>query len=478
MTKSVGAGAVRDRGRGRAGLVEQKLLASVDRARLARLIRRERQAYVSAHRESERLFRRARSSQLAGVPMVWMTGWPGGFPPFIEAARGARVTDADGNTYIDFCLGDTGAMSGHSPEPVVEAVRERIERSGGLTVMMPSEDSIAVTEDLGRRFGLPLWQLTLSATDANRNVLRVCRHVQQRPFVLVFSYCYHGTVDETELIITPDGKPAHVIGNPGPAFNPLTTSKVVEFNDLEALREALRDGDVACVLMEPAMTNVGIVLPEPGYLEGVRQACDETGTLLVLDETHTWSAGPGGCTRAWGLRPDALTIGKALGSGVPVGAYGLSDELAERLLGDDDLDWTEGGGVGGTLAGNALSSAAARATLEAVLTEDAFARMIELGGRYARGAARVIEKYSAPWTVVQLGARAEYRFCPEPPRDGAESHAAEDLELDEYLHLYAANRGLLLTPFHNMVLMCPATTEADVDRLVEVFEEAVGELFA
>jgi glutamate-1-semialdehyde 2,1-aminomutase len=457
--------------------VEQQLAANIDRARLARLSEREQQTYIGAHRESERLFRRAQASQLAGVPMVWMTGWPGGFPPFIERARGARVTDADGNHYVDFCLGDTGAMGGHSPEPVVAAVRERIEGCGGLTVMTPTEDCIAVTEDLSRRFGLPLWQLTLSATDANRNVLRVCRQVQRRPYVLVFSYCYHGTVDETELIITPDGKPAHVIGNPGPAFDPLTTSKVVEFNDLDALREALRDRDVACVLMEPAMTNVGIVLPEPGYLDGLREACDETGTLLVLDETHTWSRGPGGCTRAWGLRPDALTLGKALGSGVPIGAYGLSAELAERLL-SDDLDWAEGGGVGGTLAGNALSSAAARATLEAVLTEQNFARMIDLGGRYARGVARVIEKHAAPWTVVQLGARAEYRFCAVPPRDGAQSHAAEDAELDEYLHLYTANRGVLLTPFHNMALMCPATTGADVDRLVQVFEEAVGELLA
>jgi glutamate-1-semialdehyde 2,1-aminomutase len=449
----------------------------IDRARLARLVEREQREYADGHRESRELFRRAQGSQLAGVPMVWMTGWPGGFPLFVDEARGNRVRDVDGHVYLDFCLGDTGAMGGHSPEPVVAAIRERVDTRGGLTVVSPTEDAIAVCEELGRRFGVPLWQLTLSATDANRNVLRVCRQVQQRPYVLVVSYCYHGTVDETELIITAEGEPAHVVGNPGPAFDPLTTSKVMEFNDLEALGGALAPRDVACVLIEPAMTNMGIVLPEPGYLDGVRRICDETGTLLVIDETHTWSAGPGGCTRAWGLRPDAVTIGKALGSGVPIGAYGLSRELGGRLL-DGDLDWTEGGGVGGTLAGNALSSAAARATLESVLTEKAFEHMIALGGRYARGVAGVIEKHGAPWTIVQLGARAEYRFCPAPPRNGGESEAAGDPDLEEYLHLYAVNRSILLTPFHNMALMCPATTEADVDRLLQILDEAVAELFS
>jgi glutamate-1-semialdehyde 2,1-aminomutase len=358
---------------------------------------------------------------------------------------------------------------------VVRAIRERVETSGGLTVMLPTEDSLVVCEELQLRFGLPFWQLTVSATDANRDLLRICRQVQRRPYVLVFSYCYHGTVDEAQIIID-EGRPALVVGNPGPPVDPTVTTKVVEFNDLEALEQALRPRDVACLLMEPALTNIGIVLPEPGYLEEVRRLCDETETVLIMDETHTWGAGPGGCTRAWGLRPDALTLGKALAAGIPMGAYGLSAALAERLLGDEGTDLVEGGGLGGTLAGNCLASAAARATLTEVLTEESFARMIALATRYTNGVAAAIEQHRLPWTIIQLGARAEYRFCPQPPRTGGESNAAEDHELDEYLHLYTINRGILLTPFHNMTLMCPATSERDVDRHIEVFEAAASEL--
>ena len=451
-------------------------LRVVDRARLGALIERERARYASEHLRSQEFFQRAHASLLAGVPMVWMTMWSGGYPLFFDEAHGNRVTDVDGHTYIDFCLGDTGSMSGHSPEPVVRAIRERVEKSGGLTVMLPTEDSLAVSEELQRRFGLPFWQLGLSATDANRNVLRICRQVLRRPYVLVFSHCYHGTVDETGLVIGADGRPMAKPGNPGPAVDPTTTSKVVEFNDLDALRDALCSLDVACVLMEPAMTNVGIVLPQPGYLAGVREVCDDTGTFLVIDETHTWSAGPGGCTRAWDLRPDAVTLGKTLASGVPIGAYGLSAEIAERILSDGEADLIDGAGVGGTLAGNALSSAAARATLAEVLTEGNFEHMIAVAGRYVEGVADVIDSRSVPWTILQLGARAEYRFCPEAPRSGGESFRAADHHLDEYLHLYSVNRGILMTPFHNMALMCPDTSDSDVDRHTEVFDDAVSEL--
>jgi len=453
-------------------------LRSLDRGRLRALLERERREYVAGHPRSLALYEDARGSLLAGVPMSWMAIWPGGFPVYFTKAHGNRITDVDGRTYIDFCLGDTGAMTGHSPEIVMEAVRKRISEDGGITTMLPTEDAAAVGRYLQRRFGLPYWQFTLSATDANRFVLRMARQVTRRPYVLVFSRCYHGTVDETVIVVGPDGRPMSKPGNVGPQVDPTLTTKVVEFNDVDALREALAPGDVAAVLMEPAMTNIGIVPPEPGFLDAVRALCDETGTLLINDETHTFSASYGGCTRAWGLRPDVVTVGKALGSGIPIGAYGVSKDFAERILADTEADLVDQGGVGGTLAGNALSLAAARATLEHVLTEENFARMIALCTEYTRGVQAVIDEHRAPWSIVQIGARAEYRFTPRVPRSGGESAAAHDAELDEYMHLYTINRGILMTPFHNMALMCPATSEADIDRHTLVFGEAVAELFA
>ncbi len=453
-------------------------LATLDRERLEELLARERQHYAAGHPRSLELFGRARETLLAGVPMSWMAMWSGGFPLYFDKARGSRVTDVDGHTYVDFCLGDTGAMTGHSPEVVMRAVQKRISEDGGITTMLPTEDAAYVGADLQRRFGLPYWQFTLSATDANRFVLRMARQVTHRPYVLVFSRCYHGSVDETVIVVGPDGEARSKPGNVGPQIDPTLTTKVVEFNDVDALREALTPRDVAAVLMEPAMTNIGIVPPEPGFLDVVRELCDETGTLLINDETHTFSASYGGCTRAWGLRPDIVTIGKALGSGIPIGAYGVSEDFAERILADADADLVDQGGVGGTLAGNALSLAAARATLEHVLTEENFARMIALATRYTEGVREVLASRCIPWSIVQIGARAEYRFAPEVPRNGGESAEAHDAALDEYMHLYTINRGILMTPFHNMALMCPATSEADVDRHTDVFAQAIDELFA
>jgi len=450
----------------------------IDRARLRALLERERAKYVSDHPRSRALFERATATLLGGVPMSFMGMLTGAFPLYFEGARGNRVTDVDGNTYIDFCLGDTGAMTGHSPVPVLEAVQERLQTKGGITTMLPTEDATYVGAELQRRFGLPYWQFALTATDANRWVLRMCRMAQKRPRVLVFSECYHGTVDETIVIVGPDGRPMAKPGNVGPQVDPTQTTRVVEFNDVEALAAALRARDVACVLMEPWMTNIGIVPPQPGFLEAVRALCDETGTLLINDETHTFSAGLGGCTRAYGLRPDVVTIGKAIAGGVPMGAYGVTEELAARILGDPDADLVDQGGIGGTLAGNAMASAAARATLEHVLTDEAFAHMIGLGTAYTEGVQSVLDEYAVPWVIVQLGARAEYRFCPQVPRTGYQSRAAHDAEIEEFMHLYTLNRGLFITPFHNMALMCPATSWADIDRHTEVFREAVRELLA
>jgi glutamate-1-semialdehyde 2,1-aminomutase len=432
------------------------------------VIERERAEFARRHPRSRELHERARGSLLAGVPMSWMTMWAGGHPVYLERAEGATLVDVDGNEYADLCLGDTGAMAGHSPEPVMRAIRER----AGLTTMLPTEDASWVGEELARRFGLPFWQFSLTATDANRWLLRMCRQVTRRPKVAVFNWCYHGSVDEA--FVTLDGSRE---GNVGPMVDPAETTRVAEFNELDAVEAALAHGDVACLLMEPALTNIGIVLPEEGFLDGVRELCTRHGTLLIVDETHTLSAGPGGCTAAWGLEPDAISLGKAIAGGVPIGAYGVSAELAERIAAEEDADYEDTGGVGGTLAGNALSLAAARATLGEVLTAEAFERMSGLRERFVAGVEAALERHAVPWSIVSLGARAEYRFSAEPPRTGAVSALAGDRDLEEYLHLYLLNRGVLITPFHNMALMCPATTEVQVDRHTEAFTAAVEELY-
>jgi len=449
----------------------------IDRGQLARLLERERELYRRSHPHSHKLFLDA--GHLFGrVPMTWMGKAAGGFPLYLSTARGARVEDVDGHRYVDFCLGDTGAMAGHSPAPVVAAVNRRYAELGGATAMLPTEDAEWVGAELTRRFGLARWSFTLTATDANRWAIRLARAVTGRPKILVNSYCYHGSVDESLIIATPGGGATSRPGNVGAPCEVTLTSRVSEFNDLDGLERELAHGDVAAVLMEPALTNIGIVLPEPGYLDGVRALTRAAGVLLINDETHTFSAGVGGATRAWSLQPDMLSIGKALGGGIPCGAYGLSEELAERIAAMRDLDLLDTGGVGGTLAGNALSVAAMRATLEHVLTEAAFTSMIALATRFTSQVQACITRHGLPWSITQLAARAEYRFVDPSPRTGSESAAAHDGDLDDYLHVFLANRGILMTPFHNMALMCPDTTTAEVDRHRDVFEQAVGELVA
>lgn len=407
--------------------------------------------------------------------MHWMVRSPGDFPLFVEEAAGAHFTDVDGRRYLDLCLGDTGAMTGHAPAPAVAALAERARR--GMTFMLPTEDAIFVGEELARRFGLPFWQMSLTATDANRFAIRLARHLTGRPRILVYNWCYHGSVDECFVTLR-DGIAGPRAGNLGPPVDPATTTRVVEFNDVPALEAALAPRDVACVLAEPVMTNIGIVHPAPDYHAALRDATRRTGTLLILDETHTICAGPGGYTGAHGLRPDMLTIGKPIAGGVPAAAYGLSEELARRVSASIRVDESDTGGIGGTLAGNALSLAAMRATLEHVLTDEAYARTIPLARRFADGVRSVIERRRLPWHVASLGCRAEYWFCERPPRNGSEAAAAVDPELDRYMHLAALNRGILLTPFHNMALFAPAATEADVDLHTRVFDETVAALQA
>jgi glutamate-1-semialdehyde 2,1-aminomutase len=451
--------------------------SGVDRALLAGLAHRERTVFAERRPRSAAAYQRA--DHLFGrVPMTWMNKTAAGFPVYFERAAGNRITDVDGHEYLDFCLGDTGAMAGHSPAPVVEAVHHRLAALGGATTMMPTEDAAAVGAELSRRFGLPYWSFALTATDANRWAIRLLRAVSGRPKILVNSYCYHGSVDESLIVVGPDGRGVSREGNVGAPVEVTGTSRVAEFNDLAGLERELAHGDVAAVLMEPALTNIGIVLPEPGYLAGVRELTRKHGAYLINDETHTFSAGPGGATAAWDLAPDVLTIGKAIAGGIPIGGYGLSAGLAESILGRTDLDLVDMGGVGGTLAGNPVSMAAARACLEQVLTEAAFDGMIATATAFATGLRKIIEGYGLPWSVSQLGARVEYRFADPAPRNGTESAAAADAELEDFLHVYLANRGVLLTPFHNMALMSPQTTTADVDRHHAIFADALSELTA
>jgi len=442
--------------------------------RIGELMDRERAAFVQAHPRSRNLFERSRHSLLGGVPMHWMAKWPGGFPVVVEDAEGAHFRCADGHDYVDLCLGDTGAMTGHGPAPSIAAITAQLQR--GMTTMLPTEDAPLVGEELTRRFGLPIWQFALTATDANRFALRLARQITGRSVVLVYDYCYHGTVDESFATLDANGEVRARVGNIGPPVDPSKTTRVVEWNDVPALESALADGQVAAVLAEPAMTNIGIVPPEPEYHAALRALTRRHGTVLILDETHTLCAGPGGCTRAWALEPDVLVVGKAIAGGLPAAAYGMSAEVSDRI--HIDMETSDVGGVGGTLAGNALSLAAMRATLLEVLTEQAFEIMFSRAERWTDGVAAAIGGAGLPWHVTRLGARAEYLFGPTRPRNGREAAAMDDFALQQLTHLYALNRGILLTPFHNMALMSPATTERDVDRHTAVFGEMAGELTA
>ena len=450
-------------------------MAVIDREHLAKLLERERKTYQDNNPNSIALYEQA-TNLFGSVPMTWMNKWAGGFPLYFETASGNRIVDVDGHTYIDFALGDTGAMAGHSPKASAVAISHRINEAGGITTMMPTADAQWVGAELTRRFGLPLWSFTLTATDANRWAVRLARLATGKSKILVFAYCYHGSVDETFAVPDEDGRATARPGNVAPPVPLDETTRVVEFNDLAALERELAHGDVAAILAEPAMTNIGIVLPEPGFLSGMRELATKYNALLMIDETHTFSAGPGGMTARDNLSPDIFIIGKSIGAGIPSGAYGITHEVAQMLANHPEADLIDVGGVGGTLAGNALSLAAMRATLGEVLTDQAFDQMIALGTRYTEQVQEILDRFEIDWSISQIGARAEYRFIAPAPKNGSDSAAASDDELDEFMHLYMCNRGILMTPFHNMALMCPATTESDVDTHQSLFESAIREL--
>ena len=448
-------------------------MGQVNREKLQEQYEKEVQLFERNHPKSGQLYQQAQDSLLQGVPMNWMTKWAGSYPVFVDHAKGAHFVDVDGNRYLDLCLGDTGSMIGHAPDPAVEAITRYVQK--GTTFMLPTEDAIWNSEELGRRFGMKYWQYATSATDANRFCLRLAREVTGRPKVLVYNWCYHGTVDETVAVLDENtGQTVAKPGSLGPQCNPEITTKVIEWNDVSALEEALRDEDVAAVLAEPVMTNCGIVHPDPGYHDRLRELTQKYGTLLIIDETHTICTGVGGYTKEYGLKPDMVVVGKTIAAGIPAAAYGFTRELGEKVASAIPPELCDIGGIGGTLAANALSMHAIRAVLSQVLTEEFYEKTVPLATRFNQGVQQVIDKYQLPWNTTQLGCRTEYWFRKEPARNGGEAEAAVDFALDQYMHLASLNRGILMTPFHNMALISAATTEEDIDMHTKVFEEIVS----
>jgi glutamate-1-semialdehyde 2,1-aminomutase len=444
--------------------------------KLAELRRRESALFEERTHKSRQLFQEAQEMLLNGVPMPWMGDWGTSHPIFVEHASGNRLTDIDGNEYIDFCLGDTGAMFGHSPEATAEAVSRQVRR--GITTMMPSPDALEIGKELGKRFGLPLWQVAMTATEANRYVIRICRALTGRPKVLSMNESYHGSLDETLPHLGKDGNlelRSEYDMNPGVPKDSL--SRIVEFNDLEALERELSHRDCACVLAEPVMTNCGMVLPQPGYHEKLRELCDKYGTYLIIDETHTFSNGYGGYTAAHGLKPDFITLGKSIAGGIPVSVYGFTREVGDRInaaFGRKGV--SDPMGIGGTLSANAFALAAMRETLTKVATPEAFERMFAGQERLSDGLDAILARYEIPWSLTRSGARCELQFMPTLPKNGTEAKDHFDWELMYYTHLYLENRGILITPFHNMMLISPVTTDEDIDKLIQGWEDCLAEL--
>ena len=442
-------------------------------AAIKAMLKREEVLFIQRNSNSRRLSEEAARNWLKGVPMHWMVDWGTPFPLFIDRAQGVDVIDADGNTYVDFCLGDTGAMFGHSPPPVVDILAR--EGANGLTTMMPSREAVAVGRLLEDRFGLPVWQVTATASDANRAVLKWCRAITGRKKILVFNHCYHGAVDET-YVTSDGGKPHADPALIGEVRDLTEFTKVVEFNDISALEMALAPGDVACVLAEPVMTNVGMVLPDPGYHQALREATRRSGTLLVIDETHCLSSGPGGYTREAGLAPDAIVLGKPIAGGIPAAVYGFTSDVAARIRDYLEIRAPGHSGIGTTLSGSRIQLTLMRAVLESYFTRENFARLTALAERLERGIADVIARRGVPWHVVRVGARVEFMCVPDRPRNGGEAAKAIHHPIDIAVHHYLLNRGLIVTPFHNMMLICPATTGEHVDRLVNGLDRCLGEL--
>ena len=450
-------------------------IGGVSTTRIADLRDSEGEAFRKARPKSAARVGNGLPGFFGGVPMHWMNDWPTPFPIVVDRARGATILDIDGVRLDDFCLGDTGSMFGHSPPPVARAIRRQADR--GLTYMLPDEDTLVLGKLLSERFGLPEWQIATTATDANRFALRVARAVTGRPKILVFNGCYHGSVDETMVRLV-DG---HPVNRPGLAgeFRDLTeATKVVEFNDIPVLEKALAGRDVACVITEPVLTNSCMVLPETGFHAALRRLTRKTGTLLLIDETHTISTGPGGYTMRYGLEPDLFVLGKPIAGGVPASVWGMSADLARRYRSYNARKASGYSGMGTTLSANPLQFAAMRATLEEVMTEANYTHMERLARRLDAGLTAVIDRYQLPWHVMRVGARVEFICAKDPLKNGGEAEAAHAPALEAAIHVALVNRGVLIAPFHNMMLVSPATTAQQVNRFIAAFAEVAGLLVA
>ena len=437
------------------------------------MLEREAKLYVQRNPKSLALSAEASHHWLRGVPMHWMVDWGLPFPLFINEAQGVSLQDADGHSYVDFCLGDTGAMFGHSPKPVADCLAR--EGAKGLTTMLPSPDALEVGNLLEQHFGLPIWQVTATASDANRAVLRWARAITGRNKILVFNHCYHGCVDDT-FVTAAGGKVKMVDGLVGEPRDLTAFTKVVEFNDVPAIEAALREGDVACVLAEPVMTNVAMVLPDDGFLETLRALTKATGTLLIFDETHTLTSSPGGYARSVDIAPDGLVFGKPIAGGIPAALYGFSRDVAERIQTYLKQRGDGRSGIGTTLSGSRIQMALIKTVLEEFMTDKVYEASITLAQRLERGVADVIIKHSLPWHVTRVGARVEFMCVPRPPRNGFEASQVIHKPIDNAVHRYLLNRGVVITPFHNMMLVCPSTTEAHVNQLLRALEACIAEL--
>jgi glutamate-1-semialdehyde 2,1-aminomutase len=448
-------------------------VAGLDPERLETFRAREAARFVSTRPKCRAALADGAAPWLNGVPMHWMRDWPSPFPLVVASAKGATLTDLDGHRLDDFCLGDTGSMFGHSPAPVARAIRRQAAR--GLTTMLPSEAALRVGALLRERFGAFLWQVTLSASDANRYALRVARAVTGRRKVLVFNGCYHGTLEDT-MVELRDGRTAARAGLIGQGFDLTEGAVCVEFNDLAAVEAGLKSGDVAAILTEPVMTNCCMVLPQDGFLDGLRRLADAHGALLIIDETHTQSSAPGGYARRHGLRADMLVVGKCVAGGVPTALWGMTEAVAARFRAYDAAREPGHSGMGTTLAGNPMQFACLEATLAEVATEAAFARMEAGAARLADGLSRAIAAAGLRWHVVRVGARVEFICAPGPLRNGSEAGAAHRPAVESAVHLGLLNRGCLIAPFHNMMLVSPVTGRGQIDRLVRAFGAVLAEL--
>jgi glutamate-1-semialdehyde 2,1-aminomutase len=454
-------------------LHETDWIAGVAVARIAAFKTEVDRIYAEARPKTKATLAGSARHYLDGVPMHWMRDWPQPFPLLVSEASGATIRDVDGNLLDDFCLGDTGSMFGHSPEPVVRAISSQAGK--GLTYMLPTEDALIVGELLSEIFGPMRWQIATTATDANRFALRVARGVTGRKKVLVFNGCYHGTVDDA-MVTLADGRTVTRPGLLGQASDLSLTGICVEFNDLQGVEAALAAGDVAAVLTEPVMTNSCMVLPEKGFHDGLRRLASQYGALLIIDETHTISSGLGGYTRVNGLQPDMFVVGKCVAGGMPTSVWGVSEAVAERYLQVNANRPSGHSGMGTTLSANPMQFACLRAMLAEVMTETNYARMEQGAARLEQGLSRVIAAHGLPWQVVRVGARVEFICHPAPLKNGAEAALAHHPDLEAAVHAGLLNRGCLIAPFHNMMLISPATETAQIDRLIEAFDAVVNEL--